>query len=859
MKKTFFLLQIILLSALLSFAQAPNGYYDSALGKTGAELKTALSYIIDDHTPLSYTALWSAFQYTDKKPNGKVWDMYSDVPGGTPPYEYTFGSDQCGNYSGENSCYNREHSFPKSWFNDATPMYSDLFHLVPTDGYVNGKRSNYPFGEVGNASWTSLNGSKLGTSNYPGYSGVVFEPIDEYKGDFARGYFYMVTRYQSRLSAWSSAMLDKSTYPAFTEWALNLLVEWHKADPVSEKEINRNNAVYSYQQNRNPFIDHPEFVDMIWGVGTSSLSFTSSPQISATAGNLYTYNVSASGGNGSSITISCPVKPNWLTFTAGSNGTASLVGTPSEADQGQHNVKLTATDGESSVEQSCFITVQVNVIELVFTSIPITSALVNQQYSYTVKAQVEGKLSAIVDFEGIEIPTWLTFTDQQNGTAILYGTPNESNIGSSDVEIKASSEGMETLQSFTIQVGESGSGNEFVETFTYMPATSSSYSNRSWKGDNDFNWTATNARTDEQIDGRAICFKNDGEPYLLSQNLSGGVSSISFKHQQKYTGSGGTITLYVNNQQIGAPVSVTSTVNTVTFNNINVTNDFSIKLVSNGLSRIAIDNLTWTNLVAQPQIPVFGIIAHTPTNPSADQVLEFLAEVSDVDGSISSVKLHFGNNSGNLDNEIAMNYSSDNIYLVSAVMPLSVGNVYYAIEAVDNQGNHAMSPEFTITPSPKIYTLTINVNGSGTVNVNNEPYSNVLDFYEGSIINLLAVASQGYQFTGWSGDLTSLQIAETIELTANNSITATFSIVSGVNLNSISDISVFPNPFSESITIDSNEKIYRVSFVDLTGQDVMIVTNPNKTILTSSLLSGIYLLKVENECGEFTFRRIVKL
>ncbi len=245
----------------------PAGYYDAANGLSGEDLQIALHNIIDNHTEKSYDYLWTAFLTTDDKANGKVWDMYSDVPGGTPPYEFTFITQQCGNYSSEGDCYNREHSFPKSWFNDGSPMYTDLFHLVPTDGKVNGMRSNYPYGEVGSASWTSENGSKLGSSDYPGYSGTVFEPIDAYKGDFARNYFYMATRYQDLISSWSSPMLDGSSYPAFTEWAEALLITWHQNDPVSQKEIDRNNAIYDIQNNRNPYIDHPEYVASVWGGG----------------------------------------------------------------------------------------------------------------------------------------------------------------------------------------------------------------------------------------------------------------------------------------------------------------------------------------------------------------------------------------------------------------------------------------------------------------------------------------------------------------------------------------------------------------------------------------------------------------
>ena len=262
MMKKFYFSWILFVFVGLA-AQEPAGYYNSAAGLEGVALQQALHNIIDGHTAISYSALWNSYQNTDKKPNGKVWDMYSDVPGGTPPYQYTFFSDQCGNYNSEGDCYNREHSFPRSWFGGAVaPMNTDLFQVYPTDGYVNGKRDNYPYGEVGTASWTSLNGSKLGTSITPGYSGVVFEPIDAYKGDFARTYFYMATRYLGEDNNWPGSPMVNGSQPK--SWALQLLHNWHIDDPVSEKEIARNNAVYAIQHNRNPYIDHPEFVEIVW-------------------------------------------------------------------------------------------------------------------------------------------------------------------------------------------------------------------------------------------------------------------------------------------------------------------------------------------------------------------------------------------------------------------------------------------------------------------------------------------------------------------------------------------------------------------------------------------------------------------
>lgn len=284
------LIFISVTTVLTAFSQEPEGYYNSASGKSAATLKTALYQIIHTHTVLGYSDLWSAFYTTDKTTNGYVWDIYSDIPGRTPPYLYSFGTSQCGSYSGEGSCYNREHSFPKSWFGDAEPMYTDLFHIYPTDGYVNGKRANYPYGEVGTYTFKSKNGSKLGQCTFDGYTGTVFEPIDEYKGDLARTYFYMATCYEDKIADWVSnseaqPVLSGNSYPAFKTWVINLLLKWDREDPVSQKEIDRNNAIYAIQGNRNPYIDHPELVEYIWGTKTDQAFVMNGSAISLTPNN----------------------------------------------------------------------------------------------------------------------------------------------------------------------------------------------------------------------------------------------------------------------------------------------------------------------------------------------------------------------------------------------------------------------------------------------------------------------------------------------------------------------------------------------------------------------------------------------
>jgi endonuclease I len=270
-KNTIFFLAALIWQLTL-FSQ-PAGYYSTADGKSGSGLQQALHDIIDNHTELTYAQLWTAFQTTDKKSDGKVWDMYSDIPGGTPAYTYQFISDQCGNYASEGDCYNREHSFPKSWFNDLTPMYTDLFHLYPTDGKVNGMRGNYPFGVVSSPTWISTNGSRLGSCSYPGYTGVVFEPVNGYKGDFARSYFYMATRYYKEDTGWLGSDMVTGSQPK--DWAIKMLMEWHKNDPVSQKEKDRNDAAYLLQGNRNPYIDDPTYADKIWGTQNGSEDISS--------------------------------------------------------------------------------------------------------------------------------------------------------------------------------------------------------------------------------------------------------------------------------------------------------------------------------------------------------------------------------------------------------------------------------------------------------------------------------------------------------------------------------------------------------------------------------------------------------
>lgn len=255
-------------SSLAQLLADSSNYYDSARGLDGYELKSELRRIISrSHRDQGYKRLFNIYIESDADfsydGDGSIVDIYSENPHGEDPYNFS-ARDKCGNYSGEADCFNREHIFPQGVFGKRAPMKSDFFHVFPTDGYVNNRRGSLPFGEVGAATWISENGSKVGFNTFGRYSGKVFEPIDEFKGDVARALLYFATRYENQVSSWRHEMLDGSNDQVYRTWFIRLLVSWNKLDPVSEHEYQRNEAGYRFQGNRNPFIDHPEWVDKIW-------------------------------------------------------------------------------------------------------------------------------------------------------------------------------------------------------------------------------------------------------------------------------------------------------------------------------------------------------------------------------------------------------------------------------------------------------------------------------------------------------------------------------------------------------------------------------------------------------------------
>lgn len=725
------------------FADIPPGYYDGAEGLNGGALKQKLHDIVTEgHTKLSYTpGVWDAYETTDvlPSPNEKtIWDMYSDVPGGSSSYTYELFGDQCGSYSVEGDCYNREHSFPKSWWggfdNTSNPQYSDLNHLFATDGKVNGMRDNYPFGEVDDIdySWKSTNGSKLGSCIYPGYKGTVFEPINEYKGDFARAYFYMATRYKDEIPTWVSLYggsydIDEvfETGGEFKTWYLNMIIEWSINDPVSQKEIDRNNAVYAIQHNRNPFIDHPEYVAQIWGGEGVFISSVSSSPDSPTSSDIVTVNanITSSGGNITTANL------EW--------GTASGLYL--------NTVEMTASKGSYSAN----IPAQTNgtiVYYIIQADDDNDETSISSEYNYTIN---DNPAVVLLDEDFATCPAsgWTMYSVSGNenwecGTGFMQINAYGSDVACDDwlispeIDLNSTETEKFSFKSWNkytdsyyppikvkYSIDYSGSGDPSFATWNDLVAT--------WSSENSQTWTESGEIDLSSIIGSKV--------YIVFQYTSSGTGSGSSAYWEiddiLITGTASTpgvpqITNITNmpesptaedNVTISATIIDDGTIslaeikwgttagdypNTVTMTNMGDVYSGTILPQVEGTTVYyvieATDNVSLTNrsdensyTVALNQLPEITNISNSPLAPFEGDDVTVSATITDPDGTISSAEIKWGTTNGTFDNTISMIYTgSDNIY--NGIIPSQAGGVYinYVIEAFDNDLDTNRSDEY---------------------------------------------------------------------------------------------------------------------------------------------------------------------
>jgi len=842
MKKIYSTL-LLIFAITTSFAQIPEGYYDSATG-TGETLKTQLFNIISSHTNIGYDGLWELYKFSDidtyYENDGTILDMYSEDPTGTDPYNYTPGGDQCGNYSGEGSCYNREHSFPKSWFNDANPMYSDAFHIYPTDGKVNGQRSNYPYGEVDNPSWTSQTGSKLGPCSYPGYTETVFEPIDEFKGDLARTYFYMATCYEDKIDGWSSAVLNGTSYPCYTTWFINMLLDWNAQDPVSQREIDRNNAIYygdsngNYAQgNRNPFIDHPEWAECIWN--NNCAGSVEDPA-----------NLSAVGVTTSEIDLTWDLNTNSDDILLAYN-TTNTFGTPSgtynsgDAISGGGTVLIagnTTSFNHTGLSPQTYYYKIWSYDGTDYSSGITTSAtpLIGEPTNHVTNFTLINAGATTIDLSwtdatGSITPSGYLIKANLSGSAI---TPPVDGQPEADATfVKNISAGIEA-------VTFSGLNPNTSYDFEIFPYTNSS-TNIDYKTDGTIP-SVTGTTTDTPIEiineDFTTCPSNDWTIYSVASNKDWECGTNSDMYVNGYNGD------VASNDWFISPV-----INLNDYSNEVLTFDTYTKYSDSGISDPEVKLMYSVNYSGSgdPTSATWTEIAYTfPSENSQTWTASEDIDLSGINGTDVYLAFHYAS-SGTSGGSAAL-WELDNIILTgilssggntlpeftsTPITTATAGQAYtYNITATDADAGDVL----TFTAPVKPVWLTLTDNGDGTASLTGTPSNS--DAGDNAV---------------------SLNVSDGTDIISQNfsiDVTSTESI----NSYKESELKIFPNPTKNSVNITSSSTIKTVELRNILGKTVLIKQNLNIRSIKldiNSLSEGIYLLKITFSDNKSTLNKLI--
>jgi len=913
--KKYLLLVYFWLLPLLILAQAPAGYYTNADGKSGAELKTALFNIIKGHTTVSYDGLYTVYPTSDNLPGNKVWDMYSIKADGTAAYFYTQGQKKCGSYSNEGDCYNREHSMPQSWFNSASPMVSDAFHVYPTDGKVNGIRSSFPFGEVKNATITTSNGSMLGSGDPAlGYTGTVFEPIDEFKGDFARTYFYMATRYEDKIASWNGngsagTILDGTAYPAYKTWYLQTMLKWHRQDPVSKKEIDRNEAVYKVQHNRNPYIDNADYAEYVWGgqtpSGVSISDITATPNLT---NETTTVKVSATVIGSKAIAL---VKLKWgLTPTLGTeiamNKTTGDVyeSTTSIPAQAQNTTVYYAVFGQDiNGGSSTSITKSYTVGKsLTISSISTSPTEPNETNAVGISA----KISSASQLSSVKLFWGLTATPTAEIAMINSG--NETYTASIPAQVVGS-------KVYFFVSATNTTATETSATDSYTVANSVAPTNlisESFANCLPSDWVVYNAASNK--DWKCVAnamemnnYQGDvaSEDWLITKKIDATTFKsliLSFNVKTKFTDANypNTLTVYYSTNYTGTGNPNTSVwtklAYTVPTANSNVFTSsgnidlaalegkqfyISFKYVSTGIGSNSaalwgIDDVLVVGTPTTPpanQAPVITAVLHTPANPTVGQNVTYSASVTDQDGTVKSVSLLYGEDITSLDQSATMTLQSGTTYTTSFAFPPAT-TLYYKVEATDNLDLDATSNVTTITASvpanqaPLVANISVSpeapqqgatVTITATATDNDGSIATVKLLYGTSADNLASTETMNLvSGNSYSSQVTSPQASvlyfkvdavDNLGLKTVSSL-QTVNLATGIGHVLSEALTVYPNPAINELNILLPiNKVAKVRIFDLTGKIVATFesVSSSEPIDISSLRNGIYMVRISTE------------
>jgi endonuclease I len=847
---------VFVLCASILFSQqptVPNGYYDGTETLTGAPLKTALYNIIKGHNNIGYSGLWGAYKTTDKLVIGSisyVYDMYSVKSDSSASYYFTHTTDQCGNYSGEGDCYNREHSFPKSWFNDASPMYSDLFHIVPTDGYVNGKRSNYPFGEVASPTWTSTNGSKLGACSYPGYTGTVFEPIDEYKGDFARIYFYMATRYEDVIAGWpGSEMTNGTSFPCFSTWALSMLIEWNIQDPISEKEINRNEAVYLFQNNRNPFVDHPEFVASIWGGNSpSKISNISIQPITPKATDPVWVSATIIDAEGIQT-----VSMKWGTNSGNLNNTIAMT-------TAGNNLFATQTAiPAQNAGTMVYYSIQVMDVEAALVSSPVNSyTVLSNSPSVITDIYTQPAVPKAID------PVWVsaTITDVEGiqAVSLKWGT-NSGNLSNS--------------------IAMTTAGNNLYTTQDAIPAQSAGvsvhYAVQVTDAENVIKTGTIYSYTIQQVLEPVVLLNENFETATFNQDISiNGWINFNETGSKKWKGTGSADNLYAQATSYGSGTEnsiwlVSPTLNLAAYSDEVFSFDINVGYwVGKGLSVLISENFDRTNILGATwkEVTADFLIPETPTNSYGTLQPAGMLNLDSYSSYITFAFKYTGNSSSGINQTTT--YQIDNVKVTGL------------------GGPDILSPALSVRPANLTNELPIN---SSVAISSNEPLKNAngssLDVnYIKSVISFKSNVGGTSYSVQIGDDQQQLVLIPDGDLNYNTDYTVTISskafadaagnktlgLQSGfttiANPNSLIEVAenewmFFPNPCKGIVTLAmGNHKVHYIKTQVYSPEGKLLKqldwVNPSVNLILeiSDLGKGIYFLKLFID-NEVVIRKVV--
>lgn len=454
---------------------------DSIISSGGTTLLSKLNELIEPSSAFGYGNIWTFNEEYDCYPSnyngtdpltgntypttdntakrGKMWDMYSDKT-------WTGTSQRAGNVnSAVGVTYNREHSLPKSWFggSDSNQPGTDPNHLFNTDGRVNGDRSDNPYGEVTKVTknlytWTSgcVGFGKLGTNSN---GTTVFEPDDAYKGDFARAQMYMAAAYYD----WNLAQSEGSTCFTYSggvstmkSYYIDLLTKWSNQDPVSQKEIDRNNAVYSQQGNRNPFIDHPCWANDIWGGTTYTWGSSTTPTVNSVTVTPETLNLNLAGTTTGQLTATVSVSGGaaqtveW-TSSNSSIATVSSLGLVTAKAVGTTTITAKSTV-DTSKSDTCTVTV-VNETPTPTISVSASSSSIAVNGTSTLTATTENAGTPTITWSVTSGSSYVTLSSTSGSSITVTGKA----AGSATIKASMTVSGTTYSDSATITVTSSSS------------------------------------------------------------------------------------------------------------------------------------------------------------------------------------------------------------------------------------------------------------------------------------------------------------------------------------------------------------------------------------------------------------------